>query len=387
LAKQPTLNRRSAYGLFSGAICANVNLRWIPGVINAGQVGCLMIRFERRAAFSALAAVILLTVMVPAAQAQPAPPVAQPPAAASPAPTVSPDSIGSVATVQGSATVTRASATTQLKAGDEIFDGDTVQTGANGALGITFDDETTFNMGANAIMVMNNLVYRSGGTSNAGLFNVVRGTVAFFAGQVAHTGDMRIETPTATLGVRGTTGVIDVPANATAPGDVSIKLYNDADGHLGRIEVFGAGRNGARLGVLDRAASGFSIRRGAGGAYGAFALAISPQQAARDRGFVGNLFRSRDIGRRFIEQRRNIRFPGQRGFNPRGPNNRGGLNNLRNPNNRGGVNNPRGFNQRGFNAPGRPGARPQNFRNPPGARPRGQRAPAYERDRGRRFGR
>ena len=74
-----------------------------------------------------------------------------------------------------------------------------------------------------------------------------------------------------------------MPDNASAPGDVAIKLYNDADGRLGRIEVFGVGPNAAqRFGVLDRAASGFSIRRGANGAFGAVALQISPQQAARD---------------------------------------------------------------------------------------------------------
>jgi hypothetical protein len=340
-----------------------------------------MIGLQPRGAVRALAIFALLAIAPISTSAQPAQPA--PDAAAQ---SVSPDSIGTVSTLQGTASVTRAGATIALKVGDEIFDGDTVQTGAGGALGVTLDDETTFNMGANATMVMNNLVYRSGGTNNAGLFNVVRGTVAFFAGQVAHTGDMRIETPTATLGVRGTTGVIDVPADATTLSDVSIKLYNDADGHLGRIEVFGAGPNGARLGVIDRAASGFSIRRGAGGAYGAFALAISPQQAARDRRFVGNLFRARNIGRRFIEQRRNIRFPGQRGLNRPGPNNRGGLNNPRNPNSRG-LNNQRGFNQRGLAAPGRPVARPQNFRTPPAVRPRGQRIIPYERERGRRFGR
>ena len=237
------------------------------------------------------------------------------------------ESIGTVATLTGSATVTRNNATTPLKLKDDIFSGDTLRTGATGALGITLDDETTFNMGANATMVMDNLVYQSGGANNAGLFNVARGTVAFVAGQVAKTGNMQIATPTATLGIRGTTGVIEVPDNATAPGDVAIKLYNDADGRLGRIEVFGIGPNAQqRLGVLDRAASGFAIRAGAGGRFSAFALQISPQQAARDRGFVGQLFRTHNLGRQMVIQRRNFRLqnlprgPGQqRGQQLRGP--------------------------------------------------------------------
>ena len=291
------------------------------------------------------------------AQAQPAPPApapASPPAAPPTATPTAADSIGTVVTLQGSATVTRANATKALKLNDEIFNGDTLRTGTNGALGITLDDETTFNMGASATMLMDNLVYQSGGRSNVGLFNVARGTVAFVAGQVAHTGDMKIATPTATLGVRGTTGVIEVPDNATAPGDVAIKLYNDADGRLGRIEIFGAGPNAQqRLGILDRAASGFSIRRGAAGGFGAFALKISPQQAARDRGFVGQLFRTHDRGRQLVIQRRDFR---QR--NPQGvPGQRGGLNQQRGP----GQPQQRGpgLQQRGPNNLGQPNLRQQ----------------------------
>jgi hypothetical protein len=265
-----------------------------------------------------------------------------------------------------------------LKLNDDIFSGDTVRTGPNGAIGITLDDETTFSMGANATMLMDNYVYESGGSKNVGLFNVARGTVAFVAGQVAHTGDMKISTPTATLGVRGTTGVIEVPDNAAAQGGVAIKLYNDADGRLGRIEVFGAGPNGARLGVLDRAASGFSIRPGAGGRFSAFALQISPQQAARDRGFVGQLFRAHDRGRQLVIQRRNFRQqnfqrgPGpQRGQFQRGPQQRGQFGPGVRP-----QNGPRPA----------PGLQRQNFRNGPGQPQRGLR-PLPRRGERDRFGR
>lgn len=289
----------------------------------------------------------------------PATPPAQPAAAAR-------QSIGTVATLKGTATVTRDGTASPLKLNDEIYDGDTVRTGPGGAIGITLEDETTFNMGASAVMVMDNFVYESGGAANAGLFNVVRGTIAFAAGQIAHTGDMKIATPTATLGIRGTTGVIDVPDNATTPGDVAIKLYNDADGRLGRIEVFGPGPNGARLGVLDRAASGFSIRPGAGGRFSAFAFQVPPQQMTRDRGFVGQLFRSRDRGRQLMIQRRNFRQQNLQ----RGPGQQRGPGNLRQ------RNNPR---QQNFRQP--PRQPRQNFRDAPGYRqspgapPRGQSRP------------
>ncbi len=123
------------------------------------------------------------------------------------------NSVGSVATVQAPATDTRKDTTSALKVGDSIFKGDVLQTGQGGALGITFDDESTFKLSANARIVVDELVYSEGG-KNSAVFNVSRGVVAFVAGKAAKTGDMKIVTPTATLGVRGTTGVIEVPEGA-----------------------------------------------------------------------------------------------------------------------------------------------------------------------------
>ncbi len=193
----------------------------------------------------------------------------------------------------------------RLKAGDAILKGDLLQTDPNGSLAVTFDDETTFRLGPSATLVVSDFLFQQGGSNNSALFNVVRGSTAFVASLVAKTGDMKIATPTATLGIRGTTGLIDVPSGGT--GDVSIKLYPDANGRVGQIEVFGAG--GARLGTLTRAASGFSIRSGPGGA-AAVPLRISAQEAARDRAFVQQTFAAQRTGRQLINQRRNQQQPG-----------------------------------------------------------------------------
>src|SRR5579864_4699558 len=125
-------------------------------------------------------------------------------------------SIGSVATLQGSASVTRSSATSVLKVKDAIFKGDVLQTAVNGTLGIAFDDATTFSLRPNSRIAVDDFVYQENGSHNLAAFDVVRGTVAFVAGAVAKTGDMKIVTPTATIGIRGTTGVIEVAAAGTA---------------------------------------------------------------------------------------------------------------------------------------------------------------------------
>jgi hypothetical protein len=140
--------------------------------------------------------------------AQPAQtPAATAPAAAADAQAEEP--IGNVATVVGSATVTRNDKAIPLKPKDDIYLNDVVQTAAKSSLGITFNDATTFNLTASAKITVDNFIYEEGGKNNAALFDVAKGTVAFVAASVAKTGDMKISTPSATLGIRGTTGLVE----------------------------------------------------------------------------------------------------------------------------------------------------------------------------------
>jgi FecR-like protein len=255
------------------------------------------------------------------AQAQ-TPPTQTPAPAPAPAPIAAPaqpadaEPIGNVATLTGSATVTRNNAATPLKLKDDIFQNDVLHTSANSTLGVTFNDATTFNLTANATISVDNYVYEDGGKQNAALFDIAKGTVAFVAASVAHTGDMKISTPTASLGIRGTTGLVEVPEGAAAnnPNNVAIKLYPDADGRVGRIEV--NDRGGARLGALTQGASGFTIRPGTGGRFSAAPLLISPQQALRDQGIVRQVHTAQSVGRQIVTQQRALRQANPNRNNP-----------------------------------------------------------------------
>jgi hypothetical protein len=103
----------------------------------------------------------------------------------------------------------------QAKIGDLVYSGDVVRTGADARVGINFVDGTSFNLSSNARMTLDEYVYDPGGKSNSTIFSLTRGTFVFVAGQVAKTGDMRIETPVATLGVRGTTPRVEVSDDGT----------------------------------------------------------------------------------------------------------------------------------------------------------------------------
>jgi hypothetical protein len=117
--------------------------------------------------------------------------------------------IGSVVTLTGSATAQRSDGTiVDLTVDSRLAEGDVVQTASGSALGIVFDDGAVFNLNADSRMVLNELVYEPGGSSNSMLFSMVQGVFAFVAGQVAPTGEMRIDTPAASMGIRGTSGIV-----------------------------------------------------------------------------------------------------------------------------------------------------------------------------------
>jgi hypothetical protein len=133
--------------------------------------------------------------------------------------------IGKVVTATGSVTIEHANAVVvqanlpggvgRTKAGDPVYKGDVVQTGADGKVGITFTDGTTFNLSSNARMVLNEFVYDPDGTSNSTLFSLAKGTFTFIAGKVAKTGDMKIDTPVGTMGIRGTTPHVEISDDGT----------------------------------------------------------------------------------------------------------------------------------------------------------------------------
>jgi hypothetical protein len=64
-------------------------------------------------------------------------------------------------------------------------------------------------------MVLNEFVYDPNGKSNSTLFSLTKGTFTFVAGKVAKTGDMKIDTPVATMGIRGTTPRVEISEDGT----------------------------------------------------------------------------------------------------------------------------------------------------------------------------
>lgn len=129
--------------------------------------------------------------------------------------------IGKVLTVQGvvqiehpAAIIVQANLPTSgaepSKVGDLVYRGDIIQTGSDGKLGVGFADGSSFSVSNNARMEVNEFVYDPHGHSNSSLMSLTKGTFTFIAGEVAHTGSMKVDTPVGTMGIRGTAPRVEI---------------------------------------------------------------------------------------------------------------------------------------------------------------------------------
>ncbi len=129
--------------------------------------------------------------------------------------------IGKVLTVSGTVRIEHAAAlivqaslpandTGQTKIGDLIYRGDVIQTGTDGKLGVAFADGSSFSVTSNARMEVNEFIYDPHGHSNLSLMSLTKGTFTFIAGDVAHTGNMKVDTPIGTMGIRGTAPRVEI---------------------------------------------------------------------------------------------------------------------------------------------------------------------------------
>jgi hypothetical protein len=133
--------------------------------------------------------------------------------------------IGKVLSAKGAVTVEHVGAVVvqaalgnqpgQAKVGDPIYRGDIVATGPDGQVGIVFTDGTAFDLASNARMAMTEFVYDPNSTTNSTLLSLSKGTFTFVAGKIAKTGDMKIDTPVATMGIRGTTPHVEISDDGT----------------------------------------------------------------------------------------------------------------------------------------------------------------------------
>ncbi|MGZ8474118.1 MAG: FecR family protein [Candidatus Deferrimicrobiaceae bacterium] len=122
------------------------------------------------------------------------------------------ETIGMVRIASGDATVTRGEKTLPAVPGLKLMAGDTLGTGPDGSLGIILRDDSSLSIGPGSRLVLRSFHF----SPSEGKFDLVaritRGTMAYLSGLIGKLAPekARFETPTATIGIRGTRFAVKV---------------------------------------------------------------------------------------------------------------------------------------------------------------------------------
>ncbi|MFZ5692403.1 MAG: VCBS domain-containing protein [Pseudomonadota bacterium] len=164
--------------------------------------------------------------------------------------------------------------------------GDVVQTSGGSAVAIVFADGTTFSLTANARMVLNDFVYNAGGAGNSASISLVQGAFSFVAGQVAKTGDMRVETPVATMGIRGTAVLVEISAN---DGQTRFSVMVEPDGTTGSFNLYNK-TTGALIATVNNSQIGWVVTPAGPLEVVAVQQMKTPDQLQQELGIVQQIF-------------------------------------------------------------------------------------------------
>lgn len=119
---------------------------------------------------------------------------------------------GLVKVSKGSVQIQRGGAKVPATVGTAVRTSDIIVTGADGSAGVTFTDNSLVSVGPNSVFAVDK--YRFDTTTHAGEFegNLKQGRLAAVSGKMVKQSpeSMKIRTPSAVMGVRGTEFVVQV---------------------------------------------------------------------------------------------------------------------------------------------------------------------------------
>ena len=123
-----------------------------------------------------------------------------------------PGAAGRVKVASGAAFIVRTGGLVPAQAGQIVYQADALRTGAGGRIGITLKDDTRLSLGPNSEVRLDRFAYAPAENQVGLVLRVVRGIVAYVSGRIAKLSpdSIRLETPGAIVGVRGTTLAVRV---------------------------------------------------------------------------------------------------------------------------------------------------------------------------------
>ena len=113
---------------------------------------------------------------------------------------------GMIKTVFGQVSITNGQTTKTAIPNMRFEQGDCIKTGKNSSVGLLFEDDTVVSLGANAELVVVHFLFNPLDKQLSFVARMVKGTFSLITGQIAKLApkNVKLQTPNATLGVRGT---------------------------------------------------------------------------------------------------------------------------------------------------------------------------------------
>jgi hypothetical protein len=117
-----------------------------------------------------------------------------------------PSPVGLVKTATGEATILRGASSLAAAPGLPVFQGDVLRTGSAGTLGVILRDDTTLSLGARSEVHVAEFVFEPSESRLRSVLRLTRGVLGYVSGKIAKLAPdgAKVETPVATLGIRGT---------------------------------------------------------------------------------------------------------------------------------------------------------------------------------------
>lgn len=119
---------------------------------------------------------------------------------------------GRIKVSTGAAFVVRDGAQIPAELGQNLFETDGLRTGVDGKIGVTLNDDTRLSLGPNSELKLERFTYAPADSSFGLALKFIRGAATYVSGRIAKFApdSIRLETPAAIVGVRGTTLAISV---------------------------------------------------------------------------------------------------------------------------------------------------------------------------------
>jgi len=120
--------------------------------------------------------------------------------------------VGIIKSVTKETTVIRDGKTHIATPGMKVLMGDLIKTGSGGSVGMIFEDDTVISIGSRSEFTIKEYLFNPVENKLSFVARLIRGTLSYLSGQIAKLSpsSVRLETPSATVGIRGTHVLVKV---------------------------------------------------------------------------------------------------------------------------------------------------------------------------------